>query len=421
MADGSSSEENEKALYLKQIRYLDEQLERCQLKSIELEKQCESLLSQYDKLEKDKKDIIASMKHSEAAKQKALEEALERLESEQRVAEQDRRTLKMEHSRLMQQLQDQIDELISRRMMQDLTFQVEKEQLMSDVEFLKEQHEAAMNHLKADAASERANIMVEMQKNAEIFLQETIVEVLQKERDQHGRKMEQLEFLLSENTALWNEKDALRTRDKELYFEMDHVKTHLDMVAQESLKCKKELEQLKIKCQQRKVEQSDCRIVQELHQCTNMKTLRQRLTSVSKQCRQNTARAGQLGAELQEERSRTRQLEAITQGAVVVLRRVLTEAEKTPMTEWEMQKLLEILESYVPQGSGSALDDTTEESGGQGPARAEIPAFLLAKYSAAELGLVPCPRWNRRPKASRTDAAQSCSSNQQPLNRCKRT
>ncbi|CAK6979613.1 cilia- and flagella-associated protein 157-like isoform X1 [Scomber scombrus] len=49
--------------------------------------------------------------------------------------------------------------------------------------------------------------------------------------------------------------------------------------------------------------------------------------------------------------------------------------------------------------------------------RAEIPAFLLAKYIAADLGLVPCPRWNRRPKASRTDAAQSCSSNQQPLNR----
>ena len=81
--------------------------------------------------------------------------------------------------------------------------------------------------------------MVEMQKNAEIFLQETILEVLQKERDQHGRKMEQLEFLLSENTALWTEKEALQSRDKELYLEMDHVKTHLDLVAHESLRCKK--------------------------------------------------------------------------------------------------------------------------------------------------------------------------------------
>ncbi|KAM7391043.1 hypothetical protein PAMP_021760 [Pampus punctatissimus] len=107
MSDVISSDDKEKSLYLKQIGYLDEQLERCQLKCDELVKQNNSLVSQCSSLKTDKKDVTEYLKHSLAAKQKEVEEVLEQLKE----AEEDSEALKM-------QLQEQMDELKSHNMMQ---------------------------------------------------------------------------------------------------------------------------------------------------------------------------------------------------------------------------------------------------------------------------------------------------------------
>ena len=47
---------------------------------------------------------------------------MEQLESQQEVAEQDREALKVQHSQLMQELQDQINELNSQSLMQGEKF-----------------------------------------------------------------------------------------------------------------------------------------------------------------------------------------------------------------------------------------------------------------------------------------------------------
>ncbi|XP_038590772.1 autophagy-related protein 11-like, partial [Micropterus salmoides] len=170
MADVIGSDNKELSLYLIQIQYLDEQLERCQLKCDELQKQNKDLLSQYRVLEKDNKDTTEHLKRSLVAKEKKVDELTERLESQLQAVEQHRKALNLQHSQQIQQLQDQFNKLNSESEMQVAKFkelQGQKEQLMqrmqqlSDMESLKkqlviqkEEHEAAIHSLKKEAELE---------------------------------------------------------------------------------------------------------------------------------------------------------------------------------------------------------------------------------------------------------------------------
>ncbi|KAM7391044.1 hypothetical protein PAMP_021761 [Pampus punctatissimus] len=305
---------------------------------------------------------------------------------------------------------------------------------------LKEQHGAAFNSLKMDATSERAKIMLEAQKNTKICLKERVSEILEEELAQHSKKMEQLEFLLKENMALWKEKDRMH----ELCSEMEE---DLIKVTQKSLSFENEVEQLSIKNQQLREKLKDCSVNLQRHQDMLVKNEAQLVKErqrLSEQHRQKAAEADQLGAELEEERSRRRRLEAVVQEAVIILRHILKESEKTAETERKMQRLLDILESSAPLGTGSnpqgtgstppGTDSTPQGTGsacvgGQGArssgpksARAETlklstdPMFLLNKYRPGDFGLVPRPRWKHNPTASGAAAAQAGSNRLPPLN-----
>lgn len=94
---------------------------RCQLKCDELEKQNKDLVSQYNALEKDNKDIIDFLKRSLVAKEKKGEKLAERLESQQQAAEQDWQALNLQHSQQILKLQEQINKLSSESKMQGET------------------------------------------------------------------------------------------------------------------------------------------------------------------------------------------------------------------------------------------------------------------------------------------------------------
>ncbi|XP_044188709.1 cilia- and flagella-associated protein 157 isoform X2 [Thunnus albacares] len=405
MEDIISSEDRERSLYLKQIQYLDEQLERCQLKCGELEKENKKFVSQYKTLETDKNDIIEYLKHSKAATEKEVEKLSEQLESQQKVAEQDREALKMQHSQLTQELQDQMSELNSQSAVQALKFEAEKEQLMSDIESLKEQqviqkeeHEAAINSLKEDAELERENVMYEVQDDMEISLQERISYALQKERAQHEEKMERLQFLLRENVALLQEKDRLQWADRDLRSKIDRLKETLSRVQLESLNDKTELEQLMQKCQWLSAELHHYKTTSS-DQETLIQTLRQDLTSVSEQLRQKTLEADQLGKKLREETIRKKQLETDIQDSVVILRHILEKSEWTSKTEQTMQRLLEILESSALEGIGCALYKVTEP---------EPPRKLCSQKTSGSDVLSAAPAAQREDSAAEASTSVDC-------------
>ncbi|KAI3371951.1 hypothetical protein L3Q82_006825 [Scortum barcoo] len=109
--DKTACDDKEKDLYLTQLRHLNEQLERYQLKCDQLERQRKDLNSQYSTLEKEKKDIVEYLKRSLLEKEDEVDELTEHLESQRQAADKDKDALQLQHSQLRQELRDQIEEL----------------------------------------------------------------------------------------------------------------------------------------------------------------------------------------------------------------------------------------------------------------------------------------------------------------------
>ncbi|GLD61411.1 uncharacterized protein AKAME5_001322000 [Lates japonicus] len=374
MADVFGSEDNEKSLYLVQIQYLEGQLERCQLRCDELEKQHNDLMSRYSRLEKDKKDVTEHLKRSVAAKQKKVEEVVEQLESQKQAAAQDREALQLQHNQQMQELQEQVDELNLQIKMQATKFEEQKEQLMQlgqrvpEAESLekqlvsqKEEHDAVIHGLRMDAVLERERAVEDTHMMVEIYVEQGVSEILQMERAQHRERLEQVQSLLSENEALQREKSVLLDRQRELLDKRDELKDEFNKAEQESFIRKKEVKQLREKHQQLTAELKDWSTTQQ-NILAQIKSLRQHLASVSKECCQKTAEADRLQTELQKERSRSRQLDSVKQEAAIILRHILKGPQKSAGTQWKMERLLEIVESTAPRGTASAPDDPAEKS-----------------------------------------------------------
>ncbi|KAF1389624.1 hypothetical protein PFLUV_G00075380 [Perca fluviatilis] len=372
MADVIGSWE-EKSLYLTQIQYLEEQLERCQFKYDELEKQNKDLAPKYSALEKDKKDTTESLKRSAAVKQKRVEELTEQLKTQQQTDQQDREELQLQHSQQKKELQDRINGLysVSRTMVKKFEEQQELEeqlkQLMqeqSNIESMKkqlldqrEEHTAAIDSLMNELELEREKVIVEGQQAVDRCVEKKASKILRKERALHSERLQQLQVLLNENLVLPKEKDVLQDKKRVLCFEREQMKKALIKITQESISYKDEIKQLKEKCQKLRVDLKDrdaaCKSM-----LTKKEDLCKRLDSVDKDRRQKTSEADQLKVELQREKSRRRQIKNVIQEAGITLSHILTELDKPSETEWKILRLLEILESTAPP-SDQAPPSTT--------------------------------------------------------------
>ncbi|XP_071339952.1 cilia- and flagella-associated protein 157 isoform X2 [Trachinotus anak] len=337
----------------------------CQLRCGELEKQKEHLASQYSALEKDKKDVTEHLKRAVAAKEKKVEEMLEQMESQKQAAEQDREALKLQHRKEMKELQEQAEKLNSDSMIQATKIEEHKEQLMQLMQQLsekqsqekqlvtqREKQEAAFNNLRMETMLEKEKMIEETQKEVDDCIKKTVSSVLMVERVQHSRRLKQFQFLLSEMAPLQRERDILQDRERDLCVRRDDLKKDLKNLTKDSFVHKKELKQVRRRCQQLLEEQQDLSIT---HILAQMEPFREQMASLSEEYYQKTAEAVQLGTELQKERSRSRQLEGVKQEAAIILRHILTDLAKPSETQWKMHRLLEILESIAPQGAAPFL------------------------------------------------------------------
>ncbi|XP_035533056.1 cilia- and flagella-associated protein 157-like [Morone saxatilis] len=422
MGDEISPEEREKSLYVTQIRHLDEQLKRCQLKCDELEKQNKDLASQYSVLEEDKKDITEYLKYAVATKEKEVNELTERLESQQQADKQHREALKMQHSQQRQELQERFDELNSlstkqeehnEQIMQLMQQLSKKQSLEKQLVSQKKEHEAAICIMRTDAAFERDKLSNEIQNKVDSIINTKASDIIQKERAQRSEWVEQFQLLLNENVDLWEERYTLEAKQGVILCEIGLVREDINSDAMESFIYKREVGNQTNKRQQLEGNLKGCSAAHK-RTLAREEELSKELASASEECRQKSAEASQLGAELQWERSRRRELEGIIWEAVVILRHIMEDSEKASNTQRKKKRLLEVLEKAAPKETGPTLKISIEESSqGQTPQttdpktasaetlnRATDPLFLLARYRPGDLGFIPRPTWKHKPAVS---------------------
>ncbi|XP_031161807.1 cilia- and flagella-associated protein 157 [Sander lucioperca] len=454
-ANKTGSDDKEKDLYLTQIRYLNEQLERYQPKCDQLERQKKDLNFQYSALEKEKKDIVEYLKRSLMKKEDEVDELTELLESQRQAADNDRDSLQLQHSLLRQELQDRIEELnaenttLVMRLANLEEFQKQKEQLASNMESLEkqlanqnEEHKAAIHSLEMKALLEKKRLEKEMESHvaamaAEVqhLVDQKVPETTRLALQENSEVKAQISQLSEQTHVLMEENSALRDRKSRLSVDVDILEQMLSETSRKSCIRKKVVEQLTEKCQQLKAELNDCK--RELEQLqtkhtgvlAEMEALRRDQTSLSEQCSKNRAKVSGQEAELQQERKRRSRMKSIMQEAAIALRQALMDAPTDPGSEvdsvvrWKqlMEKLLVVLGRPTPTNTTAEKDQLDEQQTSDPAAAREVtlnPAlsfqFELARYRPGDLGLVPRPALKH--KLSRMGAAGS-SSTHVPLHR----
>ncbi|KAM7415659.1 hypothetical protein PAMA_017947 [Pampus argenteus] len=439
-ADKSGSDDKEKDLYLTQIRYLNEQLERYQLKCDELEKQRKDLNSQYSVLEKEKKDIVQYLKRSLLDKEEEVEELSERLESQGEAADKDRDALQLQHSQQRQQLQEQNDELteenmtLAARLANLEEFQKQKEQLMSNMETLEkqlssqeEEHKAAIHSLEMKALLEKNRLEKEMESHVadmaaqvQHLVDQKVPETTRSAVQENKEVKARFSQLSQQARVLVEENAALRDKKSQLSVDVDILEQTLSGISRESCIRKKVVEQLTEKYQQLQMKLNDSR--QQLEQLqtehkgvlAELEALRQGRASASEQHSKNRAEVSRLEAELEDERKKRSRMKSIMQEAAVSVRQALMEAStELDVVRWRqlMQNLLLVLDRRAPLGNDSSITGSAAEN--ENKAGTLNPAlslqFHLDRYRPGDLGLVPRPALKHKHLLSRTGAG-SCSS-----------
>ncbi|XP_030579515.1 cilia- and flagella-associated protein 157 [Archocentrus centrarchus] len=444
-ADKSASDHKEKELYLTQIGYLTDELERYQLKCDDLVRQKKDLLSQYSTLQQENREMLMHLETSQLKEEGEADELLQRLESERQAVGQERDALQLQHSQQTQELQDRVDKLIKEnaalveRLASLEAFQKEKEKMMSSIESLEkqlasleEEHKDDIHSLEMKALLEKKRLEREMESHAAAMaaevqhladqkVPETTRLVLQENVEVKARVRqlsEQAQVLMEENAAL-------RDRKRQLSVDVENLEQMLSKTSRTSCVRKKVVEQLTEKCQQLQAEQKDCR--QQLEQLqtehtgvlAKMETLRQDQASLCHQCSKNRAEVSRLEAELQQERRRRSRMKSNMQEAAVTLRRALMEeptkqdSQVDSVIQWKqlMQQMLVMFSRHGLASSTAESDKANElRTPDRAAPRTRTPdpdlsfQFQLARYGPGDLDFVPRPVLKHNSMLSRVEA-----------------
>ncbi|XP_053277088.1 cilia- and flagella-associated protein 157 [Pleuronectes platessa] len=433
----------DRELFLNQIQYLTDQLERNQLKCDGLEQQSKDFTSQYSSLDKDKNDIMDYLKRSLLEKEDEADELYEKLETQRQTAAKDKEALRLEDDQMKQELQERIEELSgeNKRLGSSLAsleeFKRQREQLTSNMESLErqlasqeEKHTADLHNLKMSVLLEKNRLEKEMENregNMGVNVQRLVDQQLPVETKQafeENRALltrcrhlsERAEALIKENAALQEHKSK-HNADSNILEKMNKDLSRKVCIA------KKVVKQVSAQSEQLQAELSTCKqeraeLQAELRRLVDaMAVLRQFKASVPEPPREDSAEVTGLKAALQEAKRRSRRMKSAMQEAVDTLRQTLPEAlmEQNPelgLDRWNqlMQKLLVVLDT----GTSSSAEDLTSDPAATRslnpfirfivynyssflmPCAAPLDPvssfqFQLARYRPGDLGLIPPP------------------------------
>ncbi|XP_034451331.1 cilia- and flagella-associated protein 157-like [Hippoglossus hippoglossus] len=416
--------DRERDLFLNQIQYLTDQLERYQLKCDDFEQQSKDFTSQYCSLEKDKNDIADYLKRSLLEKEDEVEELYVKLETQRQAAGKDKDALQLEHAQMNQELRERIEELSgeNKRLESSLAsleeFKRQREQLTSNMESLEKQltsqeekHTADLHNLEMTVLLEKKRLEKEMENhevNMAINVQRLVDQQLPEETKQAFEEntellsrcshlSEQAEALIRENSALQEHKSK-HSVDSDILEEMNRnlsrkVCIHKKVVKQvtdqsEQLQaelsvCRQEQQQLQAELRHVLVEMETLRselkvVFLELNQgprdlqsppsqtptMTLVLYFRQVGASVPERPSDHSTEVSRLKAELQVAKRTSRRMKSVMQEAVDTLRQTLTEALEEQDSEAGLDRwnqLMQKLLVVMDTGTSSSGEDLTSD------------------------------------------------------------
>ncbi|KAM4746608.1 cilia- and flagella-associated protein 157 [Anableps anableps] len=377
MADKTSLENEDRSLFLVQIRYLEEELERYQLTCEELKKQNQELLSHQNELEKEKKDKTERLKRYVAAKEKRMDELREELVTQIRTAEQSRESLRLEHIWMKQQLQEQIDELQSEIELEAVALKENEERIMELKQEVPEIRSVEKEVLKKKA--EYDAIIQRLKKNTELQC-EMLIQQFQ-DYNEHTENADASKFLAMGRALykehsevmllLVNEKSSLKEEISALLRRQDHIRsvgrglcrklTHLDHLRNLN---EKDVKLLKKAFLELKEEKEECIRNQEVT-LTETEALSQQVSRTHEEYQQIVADVERLEEELERETVRRRQLEGVKEEAAIILRYILEGLEDVSEAQWKIRRLVEILDKAAPQNTKSTSKSFRKKARGR--------------------------------------------------------
>ncbi|XP_054629844.1 cilia- and flagella-associated protein 157 isoform X2 [Dunckerocampus dactyliophorus] len=259
-SQSAPAEENgkEKDLYLIQIGFLNEQLERYKLKCEGLSNEKEALSCQCSALEKEKKDIVDYLKRSLLEKEDELDEMSERLQAWRREADKDKDALRLQLDRERREVGERIDELeednvkLVARLAAVEEFEKQKEQMWSEMELLEkqlareeEEHAAAMHAVEMKSLLEKSRLANQMEARAAADVERLVERRLPETARRAARENEEVKArygVLSEKAHdLARENAALREQKSRLAADVDVLEQTLAEMSRQSCVRKKEV------------------------------------------------------------------------------------------------------------------------------------------------------------------------------------
>uniref|UniRef100_A0A3B4AUE8 Cilia- and flagella-associated protein 157 n=1 Tax=Periophthalmus magnuspinnatus TaxID=409849 RepID=A0A3B4AUE8_9GOBI len=286
-ANKDVSGEKEK-IYLAQIGFLSEKLERFEQKCDELETQKKDLNLKYSSLEMEKADIVDFLRRSLLDKEEEVERLSERLETVQEEAQREREETQLQHKLQKEQLQKRMDALTveNKTLLEKLTcveqFLNERDQMTANLDALKKQlsrqekeHRVDLHNRDIQALMDKnkwekkleshvADMESEVQSLVNQKLPQTTVLALEQNTELRERFLQlsqHAQELVQRNTALQKTKTELK-------LDVENLEQMFKEVSRNNCVQKRVVEQLTEKCTQLQTE-----LKQYKHKCQQLHSL----------------------------------------------------------------------------------------------------------------------------------------------------
>ncbi|XP_033892598.2 cilia- and flagella-associated protein 157-like isoform X2 [Acipenser ruthenus] len=433
--------ELEKEFYLIQIRDLEERLERYQHKCDELEVREKDFSSEFDRLTKDKKEIVSFLKRSLDQRADELADLTDRLIGLQQAKEAEKEACENQLAQLRHEFQESKDQLTSENMIlagklaSVEEFRMQKEELMGRLTEMEEQlekqgqeHQTTISNLEKKAVVDKDRLKKEMMVRVAAVAAE-FRRVSDKQMAETTKRMirenvsvtAQLSKSSSKSLELLQENQALKELEERQRQQLGVLEHGQKDLARKSLSNQKVVRILTEKCKEQQYVLQE--YMEKEHEYDQLKSdhatlqqevevLRQELASRKDEQGMKHAEAEDLKRCLIAERQSRGQLERVLKEAAFALKEALLEVPST-MKEADleiqthvrrrqmMEKLLSLLDSAALLGVGPALKEFKREAASIHEHRTESGSDrlsvllkaprLLPHYRIGDLGLVPLP------------------------------
>ncbi|PWA24167.1 cilia- and flagella-associated protein 157-like isoform X1 [Gambusia affinis] len=395
--------QREKSLFLTQISFLDEQLEKFQLQCDDLKEQKKDIILKSGALQKDTNDILEYLQHYLSVLERDEEELKAKVEKQLQGDRQKTESLEQLLSTERQELQDKLDQLSSDRDNQAARIEEQRLQLAEqerkinmkktldkELIFLERHQAAEINKMYM----EKREIIDEMKQNVMNSIRQRVKAMIQEETEEHQKLRANVESLSLQSLVLLWGKRAEHNRVKRLCRTSIKIRVMIHRMTLKINILRKESVKLRRRC---KLLTGHINELQNSRQSLlgYQEAYRSCLASGLEECRQKASVVALLLERLQRERSIRKNLERHLKRAVSVLTAIATDAGKIPGSQPRLQNLLQLMDSREPQDAGPPEPASRDEEEEEDKEEKE-PLFLMAKLRPGDLYLVPGPTWTPR-------------------------